>query len=203
LARVPGTTVWWPPSHARQGEHEPGVLVFAPAAPLNFTNVERVCADLKSALARKQPPVQLLVIETSGMIDIDYTGSQKLQQAIAEFKTQDIAIALARLSDERVQHQALRSGLVGAIGEDRVFLSVEDAVRKLGPGPRGSRPRLPSSNQYIAVSERPLPGAAERRRNDRAGEGFRMPSGVRKPPIHEPAGLRRRSMGISDFADPR
>ena len=42
------------------------------------------------------------------------------------------------------------------------------------------------------------------------GEGFRMPAiagrasghgaGVRKPPKHEPAGLRRWSMGISRFA---
>src|SRR5260370_41901221 len=36
----------------------------------------------------------------------------------------------------------------------------------------------------------------------RFGEGFRMPSGVRKPPMHEPAGLRRWSMGISVFALP-
>ena len=46
--------------------------------------------------------------------------------------------------------------------------------------------------------------------NDRYGEGFRMPAiagrasghgaGVRKPPKHEPAGLRRWSMGISRFA---
>ncbi len=28
------------------------------------------------------------------------------------------------------------------------------------------------------------------------GEGFRMPSGVREPPMHEPAGLRSRSMGF-------
>jgi hypothetical protein len=44
----------------------------------------------------------------------------------------------------------------------------------------------------------------------RDGEGFRMPAiagrasghgaGVRKPPKHEPAGLRRWSMGISRFA---
>jgi hypothetical protein len=32
------------------------------------------------------------------------------------------------------------------------------------------------------------------------GEGFRMPSGVGKPPKHEPAGLRCWSMGISCFA---
>ena len=31
------------------------------------------------------------------------------------------------------------------------------------------------------------------------GEGFRMPSGVRKPPKHEPAGLRCWYMGISCF----
>ena len=31
------------------------------------------------------------------------------------------------------------------------------------------------------------------------GEGFRMPFGVRKPPKHEPAGLRQGSMGISAF----
>jgi hypothetical protein len=35
------------------------------------------------------------------------------------------------------------------------------------------------------------------------GEGFRMPSGVRKPPMQEPAGLRRLSMGILDSADRR
>jgi hypothetical protein len=32
------------------------------------------------------------------------------------------------------------------------------------------------------------------------GEGFRMPSGVRKPPKQEPAGLGQRSMGILIFA---
>ena len=37
LARAPGTTVWWPPQ-GEAGDHEPGLLVFAPAAPLNFTN---------------------------------------------------------------------------------------------------------------------------------------------------------------------
>ena len=38
---------------------------------------------------------------------------------------------------------------------------------------------------------------------DHLGEGFRMPSGVRKPPKHEPAGMRQRSMGISAFGRAR
>jgi sulfate permease, SulP family len=131
LARVPGSTVWWPPSRAEQGEHEVGVLVFAPAAPLNFANAERICSKIKSAIAAKSPPVKLLVIEASGITDIDYTGSQTLQQAIADLRTKDIAIAVARLSDERAQAQARRSGLIETIGTDHVFMSVEEAVRKL------------------------------------------------------------------------
>jgi hypothetical protein len=39
--------------------------------------------------------------------------------------------------------------------------------------------------------------------SDRNGEGFRMPFGVRKPPKHEPAGLRQLSMGISAFGRAR
>ncbi len=133
LARVPGTTVWWPPGPGGQGEHEAGVLVFAPAAPLNFTNAERICGEIKSAIAAKRSPVKLLVIEANGIIDIDYTGSQILLQAVAEIRTTNIVVALARLSDERAQAQAHRTGLIEMIGQDRVFMSVEEAVRKLGP----------------------------------------------------------------------
>jgi MFS superfamily sulfate permease-like transporter len=116
-----------------QGEHEPGVLVFAPGVPLNFTNAARICSDMKSAVAGKQQPVKLLVIEASSMIDIDYTGSQMLQQAIVELRAKGIAIAVARLSGGQAQRQASHSGLLEAINADHVFLSVEDAVRKLGP----------------------------------------------------------------------
>jgi MFS superfamily sulfate permease-like transporter len=133
LARVPGSTVWWPPSRVEPGEFEPGVLVFAPAAPLNFTNAERIRATIDAAVAAKRPPVKLLVIEASGIIDIDYTGAKILQETIADLKAAGIDVAIARLSEKRAQDQAGHSGLVEAIGRDHVFLSVEDAVRKLGP----------------------------------------------------------------------
>ena len=116
----------------------PGVLVFAPAAPLNFTNAERICATIDAAIAAKHPPVKLLVIEASGIIDIDYTGSKILQQGIADLKAAGIVVAIARLSEERAQIQAGDSGLIDAIGTDHIFLSVEDAVRKLGPGTRSA-----------------------------------------------------------------
>jgi SulP family sulfate permease len=137
LARVPGTTVWWPPSLTEHGEHVPGVLVVAPAAPLNFTNVQSIIGRIRAAIATRRPPVKLLVIEASGITDIDYTGSQLLQQAIADLKSKGITVAIARLSHEQAQVEARRSGLVRIVGKEHVFMSVEEAVQKLGPGERG------------------------------------------------------------------
>jgi SulP family sulfate permease len=143
LARVPGSTVWWPPGLVEHGEFEPGVVVFAPAAPLNFSNAEHIRANIEAAVAAKRPPVMLLVIEASGIIDIDYTGSKILQQAFADLKAKGIVVAIARLSEKRARDEADRSGLIEAIGADHVFLSVEDAVRKLGPGSRAAAEQSP------------------------------------------------------------
>jgi MFS superfamily sulfate permease-like transporter len=133
LARVPGSTVWWPPGRGEQREQVPGVVVFATAAPLTFTNAQYISDQIMAAIARSAAPVKLLVIEASGMIDIDYTGSQILQQTIAELKTRSIDVAIARLSDERAQFEASRTGLTAALGPGRIFKTVEEAVRKIGP----------------------------------------------------------------------
>jgi sulfate permease, SulP family len=132
LARVPGSTVWWPPGE-EDSEQVPGVLVFATAAPLTFTNAQYISDRIRTALATAPAPVQLLVIEASGMIDIDYTGSQVLQQTIAWLRSRSIEVALARLSDPGAQFEASRTGLIAAIGSEHVFKSVEEAVRRLGP----------------------------------------------------------------------
>src|SRR5215470_7544727 len=133
LARVPGTTVWWPPGRGEKREHEPGVLVFATAAPLTFTNAQYISDKIMNALAAAPAPVKLLVIEASGVIDIDYTGSQILQQTIAELRSRSIEVAISRLSDSRAQAQARRTGLIAAVGSERVFKSVEAAVHRIGP----------------------------------------------------------------------
>jgi MFS superfamily sulfate permease-like transporter len=136
LARVPGSTIWWPPGSGERAEHEPGVLVFAPAAPINFTNAEYICGRISAALDKAREPVRLLVIEGSGIIDIDYTGSRILQERIAEWRGRGIEVALARLADQRAQMEAARTGLVEALGASRVFHSVEEAVRAIAPQTR-------------------------------------------------------------------
>jgi MFS superfamily sulfate permease-like transporter len=74
-------------------------------------------------------PCRLVVIEAHGVIDIDFTGSQMLQQAVAELRQRNTHVALARLESERAQRSAARTGLITVLGSGEVFRSVEEAIR--------------------------------------------------------------------------
>jgi MFS superfamily sulfate permease-like transporter len=128
LARAPGTTIWWPPQ-GEAGDHEPGLLVFAPAAPLNFTNAAFIHGRLTLAIEQARTPVRMVVLEASGVTDIDYTGATMVRQLVETLRNKGIQVALARLSAERAYEQAVQTGLLEAFGPKRVFRSVEDAVR--------------------------------------------------------------------------
>jgi sulfate permease, SulP family len=130
LARIPGTTIWWAMDKGHTGEHEPGVLVIAPSAPIYFVNATYLRARLMAAIAAKGEACRYVVLEAHGVIDIDFTGSQTLQQIIAELRGHGIDLAIARMSSERAQQAAKETGLIDALGADHVFRSVEEAVRK-------------------------------------------------------------------------
>jgi SulP family sulfate permease len=130
LARIPGTTIWWAFAKDHPGEHEPGVLVIAPSAPIYFVNASYLRTKLMDAIAAKEEPCNYLVIEAHGVIDIDFTGSDMLQQLIAELRARGIDLAIARMSSERAREVARRTGLLDALGADHVFRSVEEAIRK-------------------------------------------------------------------------
>ena len=130
LERLKGTTIWWPPTRREESESIPGVLVFAPAAPITFINVEYIHGQLDKALAESKD-VRLVVIEANGVSLIDYTGAESFIDKIARLRSNGIDVALARLESNRAMSAAERSGLLDALGADHVFHSVEEAVRSL------------------------------------------------------------------------
>jgi MFS superfamily sulfate permease-like transporter len=132
LLRVPGTTIWWPSQPDAPGERVPGVLVFAAAAPITFTNANYLIDRLQKAIARAPEPVRLIVLECVGVIYIDYTGSQELQRAIAAFRQAGLEVSIARLEDPGAQASAAQTGLLQALGPDHAFKSVQEALAAAG-----------------------------------------------------------------------
>jgi sulfate permease, SulP family len=131
LVHVPDTTIWWPPSAQEKGERIPGVVVFAPSAPLYFMNARYITERLGAAVELVENTVKTVVIECSGVTDIDYTGAHVSKAAVRSLQERGLKVGIARLSDLRAVEIATRSGLLEQIGSDHVFKSVDEAVQAL------------------------------------------------------------------------
>jgi sulfate permease, SulP family len=136
LARIPGTSIWWPRSSAQPGETIADAIVVALQAPLSFLNAYDFQRATLALVAARIPSVRLVVIEANGVADIDYTAARVLCDTIVRLRERGVATAFARLESVRAQESFVRFGLKKLIGADRLFHSVEEALR----APRAARP---------------------------------------------------------------
>jgi high affinity sulfate transporter 1 len=130
LGRVPGTVHWIPPDVGRTTEQVAGVIVYLIYAPLWYGNADYVRLRIREVIKSAANPVHALVLDANGISDIDYTGAQTLGSLATELKKQGVVTAIAR-SSHLVHHDLKHSGLLGDIGSDRLFATVQEAVDAL------------------------------------------------------------------------
>jgi MFS superfamily sulfate permease-like transporter len=127
--RVPGTTIWWPTSSHIKGEEVDGALVVGLQAPLSFLNASTFYADLLDTLERRKP--RLLVLEAASTPEIDFTAAQLLRGLLGDCREKGIQVAVARLESIRAQAAFERFGLYEVLPRDRLFHSVDEAMKTL------------------------------------------------------------------------
>jgi MFS superfamily sulfate permease-like transporter len=140
-----GTTIWWPRSSLQPGESAPFVLVMGYQAPLSFLNAYEFRRGLLDAVAQGRGSVRLLVLETSSMVEIDFTAAGVMVEVIAKARAAGMDFAIARLESTRAEAALKRFGVIKALGPDHVFQSVEEAVRTLSPAVSGSAAKSPKA----------------------------------------------------------
>jgi sulfate permease, SulP family len=127
--RVPGTAIWWPSSPSFPGEREPGIIVAGFQAPLSFLNAYHFRQDILAAVKASPQKVRMLVLEATGIVEIDFTAAQVLVGVIRRCHAEGIDFAIARLESLRAQQAMVRFGIEQLIGPDHQFRSVEEAIR--------------------------------------------------------------------------
>ena len=130
--RVPGTSIWWPSSPNLPGEQESGIIVAGFQAPLSFLNAYHFRRDVLDALQSRSQAARLLVLEATGIVEIDYTAAQILRDVIRKCHADGIDFAVARLESIRAQAAFARFGISELLGPDHSFRSVEEAIQALG-----------------------------------------------------------------------
>ena len=124
LGRVPGTAVYRN-IHRYDTEQGEGVLVFRLDGPLHFANAkyfrEKVCDTI-----RNTPRVRRLVLEFSGVNDMDSTGLDELFALTDHLGEQGVDVRLAEV------HGPIRDLIHKGAGDEReiaLHMTIEDAVK--------------------------------------------------------------------------
>ena len=124
-----------------RGEREPGVIVAGFQAPLSFLNAYHFRRDILDALQSSPRKPRLIVLEATGIVEIDFTAAQILRDLIRRCHADGVDFAIARLESIRAQDAMARFGISELLGRDRQFRSVEEAVQALGrQGPASGKP---------------------------------------------------------------
>jgi MFS superfamily sulfate permease-like transporter len=127
--RVPGTSIWWPSSPHIPGETEPDVIVAGFQAPLSFLNAYPFRRDMMALLQSARRKARLIVLEATGIVEIDFTAAQILSDIIRTYRAAGVDLAIARLESVRAQDAIARFGIAALLGADHLFHSVEEAIR--------------------------------------------------------------------------
>jgi SulP family sulfate permease len=125
---VPGTSIWWPSNPHIPGETEPNVIVAGFQAPLSFLNAYHFRGDIVGLL-QSQPQARLIVLEATGIVEIDFTAAKILSDTINACRSAGVAFAIARLESNRAQEAIERSGIEAQLAGGHTFHSVEEAIR--------------------------------------------------------------------------
>ena len=157
LGRIPGTTVYRNTGRFPEAETQPGIAALRLDTSLNFANVAFVKKRLTS-LTTSRPDATAIVLDFSGVNDIDASGEQALHEILEDFSDRGIDIHLATVKGP-VRDVLMRSGLWAALGE-RVHLDVAAAVDSIGH----ESPRLEAAE--LAA------GLTDDRPSDTVGQAF-------------------------------
>ena len=127
--RVAGTSIWWPSNPHIPGETEPHVVVAGFQAPLSFLNAYHFRRDVMALLQSSAQQPRLIVLEATGIVEIDFTAAQVLSDTINACRALGVGFAIARLESARAQEAIEKFGIDASIETGRPFHSVEEAIR--------------------------------------------------------------------------
>ena len=100
--------------------------------PLFFADADRFRERLHELVLEEEAP-SCVVVDAEAVHLTDTDGADMLIQVEEELRSRGVTLALARVHPP-VLALWQRAGAIDAIGEDRVFDTVRDAVHKLSDG---------------------------------------------------------------------
>jgi SulP family sulfate permease len=133
LGRIPGTTTFRNIARFPEAERFDGIRVVRIDAALSFvnaTNVKRLLLAHADVIDAAEVAPHSLVLEASGINDLDATGAEMLDEVVEELRTRGVAFHLADVKGP-VRDVLRRTNMWGVVP---LHSSAEDAVEAIRSG---------------------------------------------------------------------
>jgi high affinity sulfate transporter 1 len=101
----------------------PRLVIVRLDAPLYFFNANVAKAQILDIVDGQAPPPHGVLIDLAATADLDVTTTDMLFDLVRELRARSIEVLLAQVKGT-VRDRLHRTGLMGEIGEDRVYLSI-------------------------------------------------------------------------------
>lgn len=127
VGRVEGGSDWPDVRYAHGASTPPGVFVYRFDGALFFANAERFRRRVTALALRGAERPTWLVLDASGIVDIDYTAAQMLRRLVSELREEGVRLVVADLT-ELARKQLLTSRVEDVLESKSIFATVDDAV---------------------------------------------------------------------------
>lgn len=134
LGRLPGTDVYRNVARFPEAVTTPGVLVVRMDAQLYFGNIDFLKATLRKLEQASDAPLRAVVLDASGINQIDSSAASALEDLHASYQRRGVALYLAGVKGP-VRDVIERAHLREAVGPERFTLRVHDAVERAARDP--------------------------------------------------------------------
>jgi high affinity sulfate transporter 1 len=128
LVRVDGLKGYHDAERHPEGRRVPGLLLYRFDAPLFFANGETFREEVMRLVHRSHPRPRWVVITAEPITSIDSTAAEAVRELLDDLRQRGIVLAFAELKGH-VRERLDRYGLVQAIGPDRFYRTIGEAVK--------------------------------------------------------------------------
>ena len=111
----------------------PGVLILRLDGPLYYANALTVRDRAKALIDAAQPLPRAVIFDAAAQDEIDLTSTDMLKSLVNELRAKNIAVYFADVHAP-IREFSRRTGLLELIGEDKIFPTLDAAVRFLEKG---------------------------------------------------------------------
>jgi anti-anti-sigma regulatory factor len=154
LGRVAGRTTWRSTDDHEGSRTMPGLLVYRFDAPLFFANAAVLREEVVRLVDQSEPPAREVVLDAEGVIEMDITGAEALDELLDELDQRGARLILARVRTS-LRTTLQQTGLEERLGSDSFHLHIHDAVADFARRTRTEQPPAHAQPQPAAPEPEP------------------------------------------------